>query len=351
MEDLDTWRLCWVDSAQQVVPTGAEIEEPGFVEVTISQEEDFSPLDPWFQPPNGMDQQLPNWGGRSYLAELEDFQEETHFHHTDGLQGSPDYTNTIMEFTQLPCYLDDWGSCNTDEERGTDLVGPSPKLLDLTPRPNLDSIPSRQEAAYYTDLPHQPLMPLLYSWSSEEQTFQSHSHLLSPQGQGEKKQIISRVVTSLDWTKKPAPADSSQPSKDWDLCQCKQQNRRKKVPADRIDPQKPLREYTGPIQLWRFLLELLQDGSCQAFICWTGNDWEFKLRDPHEVARRWGQRKNKPRMTYEKLSRGLRYYYHKNIIHKTSGQRYVYRFVHDVRGLLGELAEQLQNRKGRTPAS
>ncbi|KAJ6663585.1 hypothetical protein lerEdw1_009664 [Lerista edwardsae] len=92
---------------------------------------------------------------------------------------------------------------------------------------------------------------------------------------------------------------------------------------------------SSPIQLWRFLLELLQDGSCQAFICWTGNDWEFKLRDPHEVARRWGQRKNKPRMTYEKLSRGLRYYYRKNIIHKSSGQRFVYRFVRDIRSLLG----------------
>jgi hypothetical protein len=39
------------------------------------------------------------------------------------------------------------------------------------------------------------------------------------------------------------------------------------------------------------------------------------------VARRWGIRKNKPKMNYEKLSRGLRYYYDKNIIHKTAGKR------------------------------
>nr|XP_033818580.1 ETS translocation variant 2 isoform X2 [Geotrypetes seraphini] len=98
---------------------------------------------------------------------------------------------------------------------------------------------------------------------------------------------------------------------------------------------------SGPIQLWQFLLELLQDKTCQTFISWTGNGWEFKLSDPNEVAQRWGKRKNKPRMNYEKLSRGLRYYYHKNIIHKTGGQRYVYRFVCDVQNLLGKTAEEL----------
>jgi len=73
---------------------------------------------------------------------------------------------------------------------------------------------------------------------------------------------------------------------------------------------------TGPIQLWQFLLELLTDRDCQSFISWTNREWEFKLIDPEEVARKWGARKNKPRMNYEKLSRGLRYYYDKNIIHK-----------------------------------
>uniref|UniRef100_A0A8C5AC56 Uncharacterized protein n=1 Tax=Gadus morhua TaxID=8049 RepID=A0A8C5AC56_GADMO len=92
---------------------------------------------------------------------------------------------------------------------------------------------------------------------------------------------------------------------------------------------------SGPIQLWQFLLELLTDRSCQSCISWTGNGWEFKLTDPDEVALLWGRRKNKPKMNYEKLSRGLRYYYDKNIIHKTAGKRYVYRFVCNLQGLLG----------------
>lgn len=103
---------------------------------------------------------------------------------------------------------------------------------------------------------------------------------------------------------------------------------------------------SGPIQLWQFLLELLTDRDCQNCIAWTGREWEFKLIDPEEVARRWGSRKNKPKMNYEKLSRGLRYYYDKNIIHKVPGKRYVYRFVCDLESMLGmsfvELQQQLK---------
>uniref|UniRef100_A0A672QZ57 ETS domain-containing protein n=1 Tax=Sinocyclocheilus grahami TaxID=75366 RepID=A0A672QZ57_SINGR len=68
-----------------------------------------------------------------------------------------------------------------------------------------------------------------------------------------------------------------------------------------------------------------------------------------QVARRWGKRKNKPKMNYEKLSRGLRYYYDKNIIHKTSGKRYVYRFVCDLHNLLGYTVEELHGMLGVQP--
>lgn len=100
---------------------------------------------------------------------------------------------------------------------------------------------------------------------------------------------------------------------------------------------------SGPIQLWQFLLELLTDRDCQNCIAWTGREWEFKLIDPEEVARRWGARKNKPKMNYEKLSRGLRYYYDKNIIHKVPGKRYVYRFVCDLESMLGMSFGELQH--------
>ncbi|XP_060577585.1 transcriptional regulator ERG homolog [Ruditapes philippinarum] len=83
---------------------------------------------------------------------------------------------------------------------------------------------------------------------------------------------------------------------------------------------------SGQIQLWQFLLELLSDSGNVNCILWEGTNGEFKLVDPDEVARRWGERKSKPNMNYDKLSRALRYYYDKNIMTKVHGKRYAYKF-------------------------
>ncbi|XP_033322798.1 transcriptional regulator ERG isoform X2 [Megalopta genalis] len=88
----------------------------------------------------------------------------------------------------------------------------------------------------------------------------------------------------------------------------------------------------GQVQLWQFLLELLADSSNSTCIAWEGSNGEFKLTDPDEVARRWGERKSKPNMNYDKLSRALRYYYDKNIMTKVHGKRYAYKF--DFHGLM-----------------
>ncbi|XP_030606264.1 ETS1-related protein isoform X1 [Archocentrus centrarchus] len=127
---------------------------------------------------------------------------------------------------------------------------------------------------------------------------------------------------------------------------CPRVVKRKSTPTQRLDREGQITGMSaypgsGPIQLWQFLLELLLDSACRTFISWTGDGWEFKMSDPTEVAKRWGQCKNKPKMNYEKLSRGLRYYYHKNIIHKTAGKRYVYRFVCDMQGMLGKTAQEV----------
>ncbi|XP_006897927.1 PREDICTED: ETS translocation variant 4 isoform X5 [Elephantulus edwardii] len=83
----------------------------------------------------------------------------------------------------------------------------------------------------------------------------------------------------------------------------------------------------GALQLWQFLVALLDDPTNAHFIAWTGRGMEFKLIEPEEVARLWGIQKNRPAMNYDKLSRSLRYYYEKGIMQKVAGERYVYKFV------------------------
>jgi len=86
------------------------------------------------------------------------------------------------------------------------------------------------------------------------------------------------------------------------------------------------------IQLWQFLLELLCDGghndhhgqsrfwsgsiSDEEVVVWNGGHGEFRIVSPERLARLWGIRKNRPNMTYDKLTRALRYYYDRNIIAK-----------------------------------
>ncbi|KAF8792578.1 ETS domain-containing transcription factor [Argiope bruennichi] len=85
----------------------------------------------------------------------------------------------------------------------------------------------------------------------------------------------------------------------------------------------------GNVHLWQFLLQLLADSRYSSIIRWEGSNGEFKLVQPEEVAAKWGEMKNNPKMNYEHLSRGLRYYYDKNIMAKSRSKKFVYQFLKD----------------------
>ena len=83
------------------------------------------------------------------------------------------------------------------------------------------------------------------------------------------------------------------------------------------------------IHLWQFLKELLlQPQSYHNCIRWLDRSKGiFKIEDSTRVAKLWGQRKNRPAMNYDKLSRSIRQYYKKGIIKKTeNSKRLVYQF-------------------------
>ena len=53
-----------------------------------------------------------------------------------------------------------------------------------------------------------------------------------------------------------------------------------------------LQSRRGSMQLWQFLVALLDDNKNGAFITWTGRGMEFKLIDPEEVIILHTQRSN-----------------------------------------------------------
>ncbi len=51
----------------------------------------------------------------------------------------------------------------------------------------------------------------------------------------------------------------------------------------RVDGPLPTYQRRGSLQLWQFLVALLDDPGNSAFIAWTGRGLEFKLIEPEEV--------------------------------------------------------------------
>lgn len=102
----------------------------------------------------------------------------------------------------------------------------------------------------------------------------------------------------------------------------------------------------GPIQLWQFLLDLLLSPDKQHMIHWTGNGYEFCIILPEDIAKLWGARKNKPRMNYDKLSRGLRYYYNKGIMDKVQGKKLTFKYTCDVHHYI-----RTRNTQGHAPST
>jgi len=97
----------------------------------------------------------------------------------------------------------------------------------------------------------------------------------------------------------------------------------KNPPTDKPPKKKSTKH---PIHLWEFLKQLLQDG--KDCIRWIDEEkGVFKIYNSQQVAKYWGERKNRPAMNYDKLSRSIRQYYKKGIIKKTTqGKRLVYQF-------------------------
>ncbi|XP_028303996.1 ETS-related transcription factor Elf-3 [Gouania willdenowi] len=80
--------------------------------------------------------------------------------------------------------------------------------------------------------------------------------------------------------------------------------------------------------LWEFIRDILiHPENNHGLMKWEDrHQGVFKFLKSEAVAQMWGQKKKNSSMTYEKLSRAMRYYYKREILERVDGRRLVYKF-------------------------
>ncbi|XP_032898246.1 ETS-related transcription factor Elf-3 isoform X2 [Amblyraja radiata] len=80
--------------------------------------------------------------------------------------------------------------------------------------------------------------------------------------------------------------------------------------------------------LWEFIRDiLLHPEANSGLLKWEDrSEGIFKFLKSEAVAQLWGDKKKNSSMTYEKLSRAMRYYYKREILERVDGRRLVYKF-------------------------
>uniref|UniRef100_H2Z0K7 ETS domain-containing protein n=1 Tax=Ciona savignyi TaxID=51511 RepID=H2Z0K7_CIOSA len=88
------------------------------------------------------------------------------------------------------------------------------------------------------------------------------------------------------------------------------------------------------IHLWEFIRDILLNPEFnQSLVKWEDRELGvFRFMQSDVVASMWGKRKRNPKMTYEKLSRAMRYYYNRGILERVDGRRLVYKFGPNAHG-------------------
>uniref|UniRef100_A0A7N6F6N2 ETS homologous factor n=1 Tax=Anabas testudineus TaxID=64144 RepID=A0A7N6F6N2_ANATE len=118
------------------------------------------------------------------------------------------------------------------------------------------------------------------------------------------------------------------------------------APAASPTPSSPdiKRSYSRPHQvkkhsprgthLWEFIRDILLNPERNpGLIKWEDRtEGVFRFLKSEAVAQLWGKKKNNSSMTYEKLSRAMRYYYKREILERVDGRRLVYKFGRNARG-------------------
>ena len=109
------------------------------------------------------------------------------------------------------------------------------------------------------------------------------------------------------------------------------------------------------IQLWQFMLSLLNDKKYVHVMQWRNElepdnralESEFRINDPNELAKLWGQTKGNESMKFASLSRTLRTYQSNGIMVKSRDDDSVYRFNFDLKTFSGYDSSEIAKLKAQ----
>ncbi|KAK1327929.1 hypothetical protein QTO34_012350 [Cnephaeus nilssonii] len=108
----------------------------------------------------------------------------------------------------------------------------------------------------------------------------------------------------------------------------RKRGRPRKLSRDARGRRRGPEEQARGTHLWEFIRDiLLHPERHEGLMTWENRqEGVFRFLRSEAVAQLWGQKKKNSSMTYEKLSRAMRYYYKREILERVDGRRLVYKF-------------------------
>ncbi|XP_018955243.2 ETS-related transcription factor Elf-3-like [Cyprinus carpio] len=211
------------------------------------------------------------------------------------------------------------------------MHGPSlgPLLETVVVQPSIPSDNSENSYRYFDEYPNQLTPESDHGYDSLTESFQS-SHtgsFLNPSSPESNSSDSDPEYSEMHYsasTKNFVKQESGEPKK-------RGRGRPPKCQSEGFDhfiQSKKSKHAPRGTHLWEFIRDILiHPEKNHGLMKWEDRrDGVFKFLKSEAVAQLWGQKKKNSSMTYEKLSRAMRYYYKREILERVDGRRLVYKF-------------------------
>ncbi|XP_063678771.1 uncharacterized protein LOC134814537 isoform X2 [Bolinopsis microptera] len=220
----------------------------------------------------------------------------------------------------------------------TEYYHPTAPLHDTSPRPKfVRSVKRLKRDAYFTEYPVPDDHCNQSSFPKETSSPYPEQRSYPPT---KKRTIYPTSYKSAEVTKNSSVGGDDTRHEAATLVEPDQPRKKRKY-VRRTTKEEQIENGTA---LWQFLMRKLEDQRCRGWIRWTGNDLEFKVLDQKEAAKQWGLCKKRTKMTFDKFSRSMRFYYSKGILVHNPDKRLTYIFCrqpHDP--VYTEMLERVMN--------